>query len=75
MNRIWSLDDEKVVDKAAIRTQCLGTHSGFARDEVFLANSGMSCCRLRTNAFLLKDRCISSRPDFACFAANRQNPG
>ena len=75
MNRVWSLDDEKVVDKAP------SGRNAWARTPASLGirsssrTSGMSCCRLRTNAFLLKDRCISSRPDFACFAANLQNPG
>src|ERR1700693_931090 len=36
--------------------------------------SGMSLRRLRTNAFLLKDRCNSFIPDLACLAARRQNP-
>jgi len=36
--------------------------------------SGISFCRLSTNAFLLKDRCISSSPALACLLASRQNP-
>ena len=40
MNGVWTLDDKKIVDEAAVRTQCLGTHASLGGIEILFANLG-----------------------------------
>src|SRR4029077_10303076 len=46
------MDDQKVIHKSAVRTQCLSAHSGFARDEILFANVGDELLQAANESFL-----------------------